>query len=122
MKKVFAVILAVFIILAFSACSTEQHSEETLITTQNSPDGNYLVCLYQVGSPQWSFGSVGAKLVLKNSNGEILDEEEFSLANDGVGVYEGNLKSITWLDNKVEVLMDADEWPEENYVLNYGND
>ncbi len=38
--------------------------------------------LYQVGSPQ-GFGSAGAKLVLKKSNGEIVDEKEFSLANDG---------------------------------------
>ncbi len=120
MKKVIAVILLVFMICTFSACSSEQNNEEILITSQNSPDGNYSVCLYQVGSPQWSFGSVGAKLVLKNSDGDIVDEKEFSLANDGGGVHEGNLKSITWLENEVEILMDADEWPEEYYVLNYG--
>lgn len=118
MKKLLIIFLAVFMIFAFSACSFE---EEILITSQNSPDGNYSVYLYQVGSPQWSFGSVGAKLVLKNSNDKVLDEKEFSLANDGAGVYEGNLKSITWMENKVEILMDADEWPEEYYVLNYGN-
>jgi hypothetical protein len=72
-----------------------------------------------VGSPQ-GFGSAGAKLVLKKSNGEIVDEKQFSLANDGAGVYEENLKSITWLENEVKILMDADEWPEEYYILNYG--
>lgn len=124
MKKTIAVILSFFIICTFSACSSEHvnHNKgEILITSQKSPDGNYSVCLYQVGSPQWSFGSVGAKLVLKKSNGEIVDEKSFSLANDGAGVYEGNLKSITWLENEVEILMDADEWPEEYYVLNYGD-
>ena len=120
-KKGMAIVLVVCLIFTFSACSSENDMEEILITSQNSPDGDYSVCLYQVGSPQWSFGSVGAKLVLKNSNGKILDEKEFSLANDGAGVYEGNLKSITWLENEVEVLMDADEWPEEYYVLNYDN-
>ena len=120
MKKMIAVILSLFMICTFSACLLEENNEEILITSQNSPDGNYSVCLYQVGSPQWSFGSVGAKLVLKKSNGEIVDEKAFSLANDGAGVYEGNLKSITWLENEVEILMDADEWPEEYYVLNYG--
>ena len=120
MKKMIAVILSLFMICTFSACSSEKNNEEILITSQNSPDGNYSVCLYQVGSPQWSFGSVGAKLVLKKSNGEIVDEKAFSLANDGAGVYEGNLKSITWLENEVEILMDADEWPEEYYVLKYG--
>ena len=120
MKKMIAVILSLFMIFTFSACSSENDIEEILITSQNSPDGDYSVCLYQVGSPQWSFGSVGAKLVLKKSNGEIVDEKAFSLANDGAGVYEGNLKSITWLENEVEILMDADEWPEEYYVLKYG--
>ena len=120
-KKGIAIVLVVCLIFTFSACSSENDMEEILITSHNSPDGNFTIYLYQVGSPQWSFGSVGAKLVLKNSNGKILDEKEFSLANDGAGVYEGNLKSITWLENEVEVLMDADEWPEEYYVLNYGN-
>ena len=120
-EKGIAIVLVVCLIFTFSACSSENDMEEILITSHNSPDGNFSIYLYQVGSPQWSFGSVGAKLVLKNSNGKILDEKEFSLANDGAGVYEGNLKSITWLENEVEVLMDADEWPEEYYVLNYGN-
>lgn len=120
-KKGIAIVLVVCLIFTFSACSSENDMEEILITSHNSPDGNFSIYLYQVGSPQWSFGSVGAKLVLKNSNGKILDEKEFSLANDGAGVYEGNLKSITWFENEVEVLMDADEWPEEYYVLNYGN-
>ena len=120
-KKAITIMISVCMIVTFSACSSEENNEEILITSQNSPDGNYSVYLYQVGSSQWSFGSVGAKLVLKNSNDKVVDEKEFSLANDGAGVYEGNLKSITWLENKVEVLMDADEWPEEYYVLNYGN-
>ena len=60
---------------------------EILITSQNSPDNNYTVLLYQVGSPQWSFGSVGAKLVLENSDGKVVDKEEFSLANDGAGFF-----------------------------------
>ena len=118
-KKAITIMIALCMIFTFSACSSEEDKEEILITSQNSPDGNYSVYLYQVGSPQWSFGSVGAKLVLKKSNGEIVDEKAFSLANDGAGVYEGNLKSITWLENEVKILMDADEAPEEYYILNY---
>ena len=118
-KKAITFIVAVCIIFTFSACSSEANNEEILITSRNSPDGSYSVYLYQVGSPQWSFGSVGAKLVLKNSNDKVVDEKEFSLANDGAGVYEGNLKSITWLDNEVKILIDADEAPEEYYILNY---
>ena len=118
-KKAITIMIALCMIFIFSPCSSEEDKEEILITSQNSPDGNYSVCLYQVGSPQWSFGSVGAKLILKNSNDKVVDEKEFSLANDGAGVYEGNLKSITWLENEVKILIDADEAPEEYYILNY---
>ena len=118
-KKAITIMIALSMIFTFSACSSEEDEEEILITSQNSPDGNYSVYLYQVGSPQWSFGSVGAKLILKNSNDKVVDEKEFSLANDGAGVYVGNLKSITWLGNEVKILIDADEAPEEYYILNY---
>ena len=118
-KKAITIMIALCMIFTFSACSSEEDKEEILITSHNSPDGNYSVYLYQVGSPQWSFGSVGAKLILKNLNDKVVDEKEFSLANDGAGVYEGNLKSITWLENEVKILIDADEAPEEYYILNY---
>ncbi len=109
--------MAVFMIFAFSACFFE---EKILITSQNSPDGNYTVFLYQAGSPGWPFGSVSAKLVLENSEGKILDEENFGLANDGAGVFEGNIQEITWLENQVEIIMgEADTTQQFTYVLSY---
>jgi len=117
MKKLFSVFVVIFIIPTFSACSFE---EEILITSQNSPDNDYTIYLYQVGSPQWSFGSVNAKLVLENSNGKTVDEEEFALANDGAGVFEGNIKEITWLENRVEIIMgESDTTQQYTYILNY---
>lgn len=117
MKKVIAVIVASVMIFAFSACFLE---EKIIVTSQSSPDGNYTVYLYQVGSPQWSFGSVDAELVLKNSNGKIADEVKFSLANDGAGVFEGNIKEITWLENQVEIIMgESDTIQRYTYILSY---
>ena len=117
MKKLLIIFLAVFMNFAFSACSFE---EEILITSQNSPDSSYTVYLYQVGSPQWSFGSVNAKLVLGNLNGRTVDEEEFTLSNDGAGVFEGNIKEITWLDNQVEIIMgESDTTKQFTYILSY---
>ena len=117
MKRLFISILVV-IVVCFAGCSIME--EEILITSQNSPDNNYTVYLYQVGSPQWSFGSVGAKLVLENSNGKTVDEEEFSLSNDGAGVFEANVKQITWLDNKVEIIMgESDTTNQFTYILSF---
>jgi len=121
MKKLlcFCIVVMIFSLTGCSAFFAEKE-QETLIASQESPNGNYVICLYQVGEPRWSFGPVDAKLVLKDAGGNVLDEESFNLFNDGAGVHEGNLKSITWLGNKVEIIMDADERPEECYVLNYG--
>ncbi len=122
MKKLIAVVFAILMIFTFVACSSNENenNEEKFITSQNSPDGNYTVFLYQVGIPKWSFGSVNAKLILEDNTGKKIDEVNFELANDGAGVHVKNLTSITWTENNVEVLIDADEAPEECYVLNYG--
>ena len=117
MKKLFLILLVVFMILVSSACFFE---EEILIASANSPDGNYTVHLYQVGSPQWSFGSVNAKLILEDANGKTVDEEHFGLSNDGAGVFEGNIKEITWMDNQVEIIMgESDTTKLYTYVLSY---
>lgn len=118
MKRLFTVILSVAILCFLVGCSIAE--KEILITSQNSPDNNYTVYLYQVGSPQWSFGSVNAKLILKNSNGKLVDKKEFGLANDGAGVFEGNIKEITWLENQVEIVMgESDTTQLRTCILSY---
>ena len=115
MKKL--LILFLLTICLFSGCVLEP---ETLVTSRQSPDGNFTVSLYQVGSPQWSFGPVKAKLVLADSWGKILDEENFSLNNDGTDVFAGNIAEIIWSDSYVEVEMwEADTTKSYQYVLNY---
>jgi len=73
-----------------------------------------------IWKPQWSFGSVNAKLVLENSNGKTVDKEEFALSNDGAGIFEGNMKEITWLKNQVEIIMGESATTQQyTYILNY---
>ena len=118
MKRFFVCVFVVLIVCFLVGCSIIE--DEILITSKSSPDSNYTVYLYQVGSPQWSFGSVNAKLVLKDNSGKIIDEENFGLANDGAGVFEGNIKEITWLDNHVEIIMgESDTTKLFTYILNY---
>ena len=118
MKKLFISILVIMMVYYFTGCSIKE--EEILITSQNSPDGNYSIVLYQVGSPQGSFGSVNAKLVLIDNNGKKIDEENFGLANDGAGVYEGNIKAITWLENNVEIIIgESDTTNQFTFALSY---
>lgn len=90
------------------------------IYQESSPDNNHTVSLYQVGEPQWSFGSVDAKLVLYNSDGKKLDEESFELSNDGANVIAGNIVEIIWSEDQVEIKMkEFDTTQQYTYILKY---
>lgn len=111
-------ILAVAMICFFTGCSVIEG--KTFITSQNSPDGDYTISLYQIGSPQWSFGSVKARLVLEDSRGKTVDTEDFSLGNDGTGVAESNIAAITWAEDQVQVQMkEFDTTKQYTYILRY---
>ena len=120
MKKIFTVITVLILILFVSGCGKEVFSEEIFITSQKSPDGEYTVSLYQIGSPAWSFGSVGAKLILRDRNKKEIDEVDFSLLNDGGSVWEGNIEKVTWLENEVRIIMnESDTTQTYTYILKY---
>lgn len=90
------------------------------IYQESSPDNNHTVSFYQVGEPQWSFGSVDAKLVLYNSDGKKLDEESFELSNDGANVIAGNIVEIIWSEDQVEIKMkEFDTTQQYTYILKY---
>jgi hypothetical protein len=121
MKRIATIFLVIVMMMSFSACFFVEEIEEViLITSEDSPDGNYTVSLYQLGSPQWSFGSVDAKLVLTDREGAVIDQVKFGLANDGAGVGAGNIEKITWLDNQVEIIMgESDTTRKFTFVLSY---
>lgn len=118
MRKLLAVLLAVIMICVCVGCSKIE--EEILITSQSSPDNNYTVSLYQVGSPQWSFGPVNAKLVLYDSECQKIDEESFELRNDGGNVKGSNIIQIIWSEDQVEIRMqEFDTTKQYTYILDY---
>ena len=123
MKQIkFLAVLAVIACL-FMGCS---HIEEIFMTkkntSQSSPSGGYSLSLYQVGDPEWPFGSVKAKLVLYDTESKIVDETQFELNNDGGGVTSGNIVEVVWLEDHVEIHMkEFDTVNQFTYVLNYDN-
>lgn len=121
MKRIATIFFVIVMMMSFSACFFVEEIEEViLITSEDSPDGNYTVSLYQLDSPQWSFGSVDAKLVLTDREGAVIDQVKFGLANDGAGVGAGNIEKITWLDNQVEIIMgESDTTRKFTFVLSY---
>ena len=117
MKKIFVLFVAILMICTFAACSIKNNEA---VVSYNSPDGKYTVSLYQAGDPQWPFGPVKAKLVLKNTKGRTLDKVTFWLDNDGGGVALYNLLDIDWMEDHAEIKMQGIEaYESEIYTLKY---
>ena len=121
MKRITAAFLVLCMIFAMSACSLLESYDVRFVASQTSPDGQYTVTLYQVGNPKWSFGSVKAKLVLTDANGNQIAEENFSLNNDGTDVYAENMEEIHWQSNQVSIVVgESDTAKKYTYVFRYG--
>lgn len=115
------IILAVIISFISIFIYDDQYKQRE-IYREISPNGNHTVFLYQIGNPQWSFGSVNAKLVLRDTKGKKVDEDTFSLANDGGSVIDANIVEIVWADNQVEIQMkEFDTTQLYTYILEYND-
>lgn len=114
-RHIVCILVLLTVIGGLTGCVFEKNIE---ICSHSDENGKYTVVLYQVGSPQWSFGPVKSKLVLKDSSGKVIDEESFSLGNDGAGVYPGNIEEIIWHEDSVVVRMnEADTTRVHNFTL-----
>lgn len=88
---------------AFFVYLQEFHSTE--IYCEYALDNGYCVTVYQIGSPQWSFGPVTTKIVLRDADGKTVDKCTFELNNDGGSVNVINIADIRWKNFGVEVDM-----------------
>ena len=121
MKKSMLFVTLAVVVCLLAGCSLIVSILKTeFITSQSSPDNLYSVSLYQVGDPEWPFGDVKAKLVLSDSESNVIDAVDFELANDGGDVKAGNIIEIVWLENHVEIRMrEFDTIMEYTYILEY---
>lgn len=92
--------------------------EVTPVCSEVSPDQHYTVYLDEIGSPQWPFGPVKARLTVKDPGGKVIDRCTFWLNNDGGCVYDFNLKATLWYPDRVEIVMHgADDRENTVYTL-----
>ena len=120
MKKIISLTLALIVVCIAVGCALLE--EDIFITSNTSPDSSYTVILYQIGSPQWSFGAVKAKLVLTDKNGKEIEKQEFSFNNDGTGVTADNIIEVIWEIDRVEVkTREFDTANQYSYTLYFNN-
>lgn len=89
--------------------------EETKINEFYSDDGQYTLMMYQVGDPDFPFGSVSGKFELKK-DGDLINAYAFSVADDGAGL-QYNVPAIRWTDDSVMAIVSGSEQKDQLYVM-----
>ena len=91
--------------------------EETQVNEFYSDDGKYTLTMYQVGDPDFPFGAVSGKFVLKE-NTEVINTYHFSVADDGAGL-QHNVPAIRWTDDSVMAIVSGSEQKDQLYIMYY---
>ncbi|MBR2634429.1 MAG: hypothetical protein IKD31_02485 [Clostridia bacterium] len=89
------------------------------IETYHSPNGEYRLVFEQMGDPQWPFGPTDIRLTLQNSSGKTVERVSAQLLDDGVSASERNVKSITWNEDAVVVILSASEMEDKSISIAY---
>ncbi len=90
----------------------------TTVDTETSPNGKYTVTLQQIGSPEFPFGSVTAKITLKNEKGKKIESVKGEINNDGGSLYESQWE-LDWQSEKVLITVRGADGDIYNYSMQY---
>ncbi len=89
------------------------------IATYNSTNGEYSLLFEQLGSPDWPFGSTDVRLTLKNQDGKTINRLSTYVNDDGASAGEWNIKSISWDDDAVVVILRGAEMEDKEFSIAY---
>lgn len=89
------------------------------IATYNSPDGEYSLLFEQMGDPAWPFGPTEVRLTLKNHNGKVIERVSTQVYNDGGNASERSIKSISWNNDAVVVVLQGAEMEDKEVIITF---
>lgn len=89
------------------------------VATYSSPDGEYSLVFEQMGEPQWPFGPTDVRLTLKNSDGKTIKRVSTQIHDDGASAGEYHMKSISWNEDGVVVILQGSEMPDKEISIAY---
>ena len=89
------------------------------IAAYNSPDGAHSLLFEQMGDPAWPFGPTDVRLTLKDHNGKTIERVSTQVYNDGGCASEWNIKSISWNNDAVVVILRGAEMEDKEVSIAY---
>ncbi len=116
-KKIIYILLLIeslFIVLFFLYfCVVLKNSEKKELFCESSPNGEYVLGIYEVGTPVWLFGPdhVLIKMVQKDFSYAVSFRTD--VFNDGATAgYQ-----VEWQDDAVLIILKGSEQPDAYYIL-----
>lgn len=110
--------LLLWLILAFSSCVPfvyEVGFKVTDVAKEASPDGRYEAILQTHGEPI-SFGPTPLRVIVQTKDGNVLEEIEDSVANDG-GILSDDNWMVVWEEEQVSITLRGCEQEDETYQV-----
>ena len=89
------------------------------VATYTSPNTEYSLVFERMGDPAWPFGPADVRLTLKNSNGKVINRISTQVFNDGGSASEWNIKSISWDNDAVIVILQGAEMEDTEVPISY---
>ena len=89
------------------------------VATYHSPDTEYSLVFEQMGDPAWPFGPADVRLTLKDSDGKVIKRVSTQVFNDGGSASEWNIKSISWDNDAVIVILQGAEMEDTEVPISY---
>lgn len=122
-KQIIKSVLTVMIVIAFILLASalyflyEVEWKKTVIIELENTETGHSVILQEIGSP-FSFGPSKVQIILENEKGELVDEAEDYIYNDGKNLNQGNI-SVIWTDTSANVTLCGEEQEDKSLVLQY---
>ena len=89
------------------------------IATYRSPDGAYSLVFEEMGDPAWPFGPADVRLTLEHRSGKRIGRISTQVFNDGGSAGEWNIRSVSWGDEAVSVVLRGAEMEDKEITLEY---
>jgi hypothetical protein len=72
-----------------------------------------------MGDPAWPFGPADVRLTLENRSGKRIGRISTQVFNDGGSAGEWNIRSVSWGDEAVSVVLRGAEMEDKEITLAY---
>lgn len=110
-------VIASFLLVSTLYFLYEVEWKKTVIIELENTETGYSVILQEIGCPV-SFGPSRVQIILENEKGELVNEAEYLIYNDGKNLDQGNI-SVIWTDTSANVTLCGEEQEDKSLALQY---